>query len=98
MKLDYAGVILSPVITEKATGQRKENTYAFRVEPHARKPLIRAAVEKLFKVRVLAVNTAQVSGKVRGSLRGIKGRTGRYKKAWVKLAPGQKIELLEGIS
>jgi large subunit ribosomal protein L23 len=89
-------VILSPVITEKATKLTEVNQVVFRVTLDATKPQIAKAVSDLFKVKVTAVNTIRVKGKVKAN------RTGRYtksdyKKAIVTLADGQQIDVTTGL-
>ena len=90
------GVILSPVITEKATQGSQHNQVTFRVRTDATKPDIRAAVEGLFNVKVKAVNTVNVRGKTK-RVRGFVGRRSDYKKAIVSLAEGQSIDVTTGI-
>ncbi len=87
-------IIQKPVISEKATGDSMErNTYHFRVPADANKVEIRRAVERLFKVKVLDVNTLRVKGKWRR--RGYtSGQTQTWKKALVKLAEDNRIEVL----
>jgi large subunit ribosomal protein L23 len=87
-------IIISPVMTEKALGGRAESRYVFKVHLDATKISIAAAIEKLFKVKVAAVNTSFVRSKQRTVGRSL-GRTSRWKKAYVSLIPGQKIEELE---
>ena len=89
-------VILSPVITEKATAVSEANQVVFKVRLDATKPQIKAAVEKLFGVKVVAVNTLTRKGKTK-RFRGIKGRQKDVKKAVVKLAEGDKIDVTTGI-
>jgi len=89
-------VILSPVITEKATAASEANQVVFKVRLDATKPQIKAAVEKLFKVKVLAVNTTTRKGKTK-RFRGIEGRQKDVKKAVVKLAEGDRIDVTTGI-
>jgi large subunit ribosomal protein L23 len=89
-------VILSPVITEKATMGSEHNQVTFRVPLNASKPVIRAAVEELFKVKVTAVNTVRQQGKVK-RFRGQIGKRPDYKKAIVTLAEGQSIDVTTGI-
>lgn len=89
-------VILSPVITEKATMGSEFNQVTFRVPLNATKPVIRAAVEELFKVKVTAVNTVRQQGKVK-RFRGLIGKRPDYKKAIVTLAEGQSIDVTTGI-
>jgi large subunit ribosomal protein L23 len=85
-------VILSPVITEKATAASEHNQVVFKVHRDATKPEIKAAVEQLFKVKVLSVNTINRKGKTK-LFRGIKGRQQDVKKAIVRLAEGDKIDV-----
>jgi large subunit ribosomal protein L23 len=88
----FHSIIRKPSITEKNTDLRsKQNKYVFEVASDSTKLQIRQAVQKLFNVKVLSVNTMMVKGK--------KKRTGRFagyrsdwKKAIVKLAEGQKID------
>ncbi len=89
-------VILSPVITEKATMGSEHNQVTFRVPLTASKPVIRAAVEQLFKVKVKSVNTVRQQGKVK-RFRGIIGKRPDFKKAIVTLAEGQSIDVTTGI-
>jgi len=87
-------IILAPVVTEKAVGARAFSCYCFKVHSQATKIEITQAIEKIFKVRVKAVNTLKVRSKKRVTGRSI-GRTSQWKKAYVTLAAGQKIEELE---
>ena len=87
-------IIVEPVITEKAVGERVLSRYVFKVNPLANKTSIARAIEELFKVSVLAVNTSRVRSKRRIMGRSI-GRTSHWKKAYVTLEQGQKIEELE---
>ena len=89
-------VILSPVITEKATNGSQYNQVTFRVERGASKPVIRAAVERLFNVKVVGVNTHNR----RGKMKRFKGRIGfrsDVKFAVVTLAEGSKIDVTTGL-
>ena len=88
--------ILGPVITEKSTMVSEYNQVIFRVPLTATKPEIKAAVEGLFDVKVEAVNTLRVKGKVK-RFRGVKGRRNDYKKAMVRLAEGQSIDVTTGV-
>ncbi|MGH6833644.1 MAG: 50S ribosomal protein L23 [Methyloceanibacter sp.] len=85
-------VILSPVITEKATTASENNQVVFKVHRDATKPEIKAAIEELFKVKVLSVNTLTRKGKTK-QFRGIRGRQQDVKKAIVRLAEGDKIDV-----
>ncbi len=84
-------VILRPIITEKAVGKKEaERTICFQVKLDATKTDIRNAVEKLFKVKVEDVRTATFEGKLRRRGR-YSGYTSDWKKAYVRLKPGEKI-------
>jgi large subunit ribosomal protein L23 len=89
-------LIKSPLITEK-THLHKEmsNKVTFKVEPTANKIEIRKAVEEVFKVKVLSVNTCRYEGKKK-RLGRHEGRRSNWKKAIVTLAPGEKISFFEG--
>jgi large subunit ribosomal protein L23 len=89
-------VILSPVITEKATMASEHNQFVFRVPVAATKPEIRAAVEGLFGVKVIGVNTITQKGKNK-VWRGVRGRRNDTKKAIVRLAEGQSIDVTTGV-
>ena len=89
-------VILSPVITEKATNASERNQVIFRVAPHATKPQIKEAVEKLFDVKVKHVNTLIRKGKVR-NFRGRRGMLSDVKKAVVTLEEGHRIDVTTGL-
>jgi large subunit ribosomal protein L23 len=89
-------VIRSPVITEKATRISSFNQVTFRVPLDATKPEIKAAIEKLFKVKVEAVNTLRRKGKLK-RFRGRPGRQSDVKKAIVTLAEGQSIDVTTGV-
>ncbi len=85
-------VILAPVITEKSSEASEANQVVFKVRVDATKPQIKAAVEQLFGVKVVAVNTLTRKGKVK-RFRGVEGRQKDMKKAIVKLAEGEKIDV-----
>jgi large subunit ribosomal protein L23 len=85
-------VILAPVITEKATAVSESNQVVFKVRRDATKPQIKAAVEELFKVKVLSVNTLTRQGKTK-NFRSIKGKQQDVKKAIVRLAEGERIDV-----
>lgn len=90
------GVILSPVITEKATKLSEANQVVFRVALDATKPKIAKAVEDLFKVKVKAVNTVRVKGKHK-AFRGRPYARSDFKKAVVTLAEGYQIDVTTGV-
>jgi len=89
-------VILSPVITEKATMASEYNKVIFRVAATATKPQIKEAVEKLFDVKVKAVNTLNRKGK-RKAFRGRPGVQSDVKKAVVTLEEGHRIDVTTGL-
>jgi len=89
-------IIVSPVITEKATLASEHNQVIFRVAPHATKPQIKEAVEKLFDVKVKHVNTLVRKGKVR-NFRGRRGVLSDVKKAIVTLEEGHRIDVTTGL-
>jgi large subunit ribosomal protein L23 len=90
-------VIRNPLITEKATMLSESGQFVFRVAPDANKREIKAAVEGLFGVTVLAVNTLVQKGKTK-RFKGRPGRRSDVKKAFVKLAPGQSIDFTTGLA
>ena len=89
-------VILSPVITEKATMASENNQVVFKVSKMATKPQIKDAVEKLFDVKVKSVNTLVRKGKTR-TFRNIKGQLSDVKKAIVTLEEGHRIDVTTGL-
>lgn len=89
-------LLIRPIITEKTSQMMQENKYTFQVPMNANKVEIRQAVESLFKVKVLKVNTIRVLGKTRRVGRFV-GKRSDYKKAIVKLAEGNTIPLFEGM-
>jgi large subunit ribosomal protein L23 len=91
---DLRDVILRPVISEKSYEMLDENKYTFIVDPRANKTHIRQAVEKIFDVKVLSVNTMNRRGKRKR--RGlIVGKRPDTKRAIVTVAPGDRIELFD---
>jgi large subunit ribosomal protein L23 len=89
-------VILSPIITEKATAASEKNQVMFRVARTATKPQIKEAVEKLFDVKVKSVNTLVRKGKIR-TFRGSRGETSDVKNAIVTLEEGHRIDVTTGL-
>lgn len=89
-------VLVKPVITEKSTIAMEHNKVMFQVAPTASKPEIKSAVESLFKVNVLSVNTINRKGKTKG-FRGTKGRQSDRKLASVTLKEGQTIDFAGGV-
>lgn len=89
-------VIVSPVITEKSTMASEQNKVMFNVRLDATKPAIKQAVEALFNVKVESVNTLVRLGKTK-RFRGIEGKHSDTKKAIVRLAEGQTINMESGV-
>lgn len=89
-------IIHAPVVTEKSTMGSEHNQVTFRVAVGASKPEVRAAVERLFKVKVKAVNTIRQTGKTK-RFRGRPGKRSDYKKAIVRLEEGHSIDVTMGI-
>jgi large subunit ribosomal protein L23 len=84
-------VILGPIVTEKGVDKKdSERTLAFKVHAEANKTQVKAAVEKLFKVKVDDVRTANFEGKLRRRGR-FAGRRSDWKKAYVRLKQGEKV-------
>ena len=92
MNTKYLDVIKAPVVTEKAAYMGQDNMYAFYVDPKANKTEIKLAIEKIFNVNVVEIRTINVHPKKRRVGR-YTGLTNRKKKAIVKLAAGQTIEI-----
>jgi large subunit ribosomal protein L23 len=90
-------IIRNPLITEKATGLSEKNQFVFRVAIGASKPEIKAAIEGLFGVKVLGVNTLVQKGKTK-KFKGRPGVRSDVKKAFVQLAEGQSIDLTNGLA
>jgi large subunit ribosomal protein L23 len=88
--------ILRPIITEKATMLSEQNKVGFVVPMSATKLEIKAAVEKLYNVKVASVNTSILKGKTK-RFRGVLGRRIDQKKAFVTLAEGQVIDMMQGV-
>ena len=89
-------VILSPLVTEKSTQQSEFNKMVFSVPVSATKLDIKLSIEKIFSVKVSAVNTILLKGKVK-RFKGVLGRRSNTKKAIVTLAPGNTIDLSAGV-
>ena len=91
--MDYTSIIIRPLVTEKTTHmQQTRNTYAFEVHRQATKPQIKAAVEKLYDVKVVDVRTMNRKGKARRTKIGYT-TGGDWKRAIVALAEDSRIEL-----
>jgi large subunit ribosomal protein L23 len=93
----YRSIILQPVVTEKSMTQAEEQRkYHFKVHPEANKIQVRQAIEALFNVHVVDVNTMNVLGKSRRrSYRYRTGKTAHWKKAIVTLARGESIDVVQ---
>lgn len=88
-------IIIKPIITEKSTAMGEDSKYVFKVKTDANKVEIAKAVEALFKVTVVSVNTITVPGKLKRQGRS-QGLTPEWKKAIVTLKDGDRIPLFEG--
>ena len=94
---NHRDVIVRPVVSEKSYGLLEENVYTFVVAPEASKPEIRDAIEEIFDVVVVKVNTLNRKGKRKRNRRtGGFGQRSGQKRAIVTLAEGDSIELFEG--
>ena len=97
MKGDLHQVLIQPLLTEKITALREQgNTVGFLVHPDANKSKIRQAVESLLKVKVSRVNVVNIRGKVKRLGRFV-GKRSDWKKAFVTLKEGEKLELFESV-
>ena len=93
--MDARDILVRPLITERTTQLMAEGKYVFVVAKAANKIEIAKAVSEIFKVKVAKVNTVNVIGKAKRMGR-TQGKRPDYKKAIVKLAPGETIEFFEG--
>ena len=92
--LKYLSVIRAPRVSEKtARLQEVSNQYVFEVATNATKADVKSAVEQRFNVKVEAVNVLNVKGKIK-SFRSREGRRGDWRKAYVRLADGQTIDVM----
>ncbi len=89
---DFTDIIIAPVITEKSAEQAEANVYTFKVAAEANKIEIKKAIEAAFGVKVVKVNTLNTKAKDKRVGR-YTGKTQTYKKAFITLADGEKIEL-----
>lgn len=94
--IKHYDVILGPLVTEKTTMLSENNVVTFKVPMTATKSEIKAAVEALFSVKVEKVNTLRQDGKTK-RFKGHKGRRSDIKKAMVKLAEGDSIDVTTGV-
>lgn len=88
-------VLHAPHISEKSTRVSEHNQYVFAVAPGATKADVKSAVEKMFDVNVVSVNTANIKGKLK-MFRFRPGRKASVRKAYVRLADGQSIDVAAG--
>ena len=89
-------IIIRPLITEKTSIQKEmNNQLSFEVDRRANRIEIKQAIESIFNVRVAAVKTMQITGKIKRRGR-ITGKRRDWKKAIVKLVPGERIDFFEG--
>lgn len=96
MNLSYQEIVLKPLLTEKSTNGLSFNKYTFKVHEDANKIQIRQAIEKLFKVKVIKVNTVMMRGKSRRRLGRYVTKNPDWKKAVVTVREGDKIKI-EGV-
>ena len=87
------GVLRAPHISEKTARAQETNQYVFEVATDATKADVKSAVEQLFNVKVATVNVVNVKGKVK-AFRQRAGRRGSWRKAYVRLAEGQSIDVM----
>lgn len=92
---DPRDILISPVVSEKAYGLLDENKYTFIVAPHANKTQIKIAVEEVFGVKVISVNTLNREGKRIRTRTGF-GRKASTKRAIVSVAAGDRIDIFGG--
>ena len=91
------GIIIAPLVTEKGTiVSEKSNQVVFRIRPNASKDQIRCVIEDQFKVTVVKIRTANFLGKERRRGR-FAGRRPNWKKAYITLKEGDRIEIIEGL-
>ena len=92
---DHRDVLLAPVVSEKACGLLDENKYTFLVATDANKTQIKIAVEKVFNVKVISVNTMNRQGKRKRTPKGF-GKRNDTKRAIVHVAAGDRIDIFGG--
>lgn len=93
--MTYEQILLAPILSEKSNELREQGKYVFKVDPAASKIEIKEAVRKLFNVKVIKCTVINVDGKFK-RVRGRPGKTSSWKKAVVRLAPGETIKVFEG--
>ena len=95
-KFHYLDTIISPNVTEKSTSLSDFNKIVFKVDRGANKESIKKSIEKIFKVKVVKINTINLKGKSK-LVKGRKTFKSGYKKAIITLQKGQSIDLTTGI-
>lgn len=94
--MDARDVVVRPFVTEHSTNLMSENKYTFEVARNATKSQVKRAIEEIFGVKVVKVNTSRIHGKLKRMGR-FEGRRPERKKAVVQLAEGDSIEVFEGL-
>ena len=92
---NYSDILIAPVVSEKSYGLLDQNKYTFIVDPTANKTEIKIAVEKVFNVKVVSVNTLNREGKSLRTRFGV-GKRKDTKRAIVTVAAGQRIDIFGG--
>jgi large subunit ribosomal protein L23 len=96
--MDYTQVLIRPVVTEKTTALKDEaNQVVFQVASGANKIEVKRAVEEAFQVRVLSVNVVKSKPRAKKRFGRSMGTIAGYKKAYIQIAPGDKIDYFEGV-
>ena len=96
--MDYSKVLIKPVVSEKANEAKEQSNHvSFFVHPDSNKIEVKKAVEAAFDVKVESVNIVRKKAMPRKKFGRVTGRIPGYKKAYVKLAAGDKIEIFEGV-
>ena len=89
-------IIIAPIVSEKSYALIEQNVYTFKVDPRASKPEIHDAIEEIFGVKVVKVNTLNRKGKTQRNRRSNRlGKRSDSKRALVTVAAGDRIELFE---
>lgn len=96
--MDYTTILIKPLISEKSTAIKEQaNQVAFQVARGANKIEVKKAVEEAFKVKVNGVNIVNIRPRDRKRFGRTTGKIAGYRKAYITLAPGEKIEFFEGV-
>jgi len=94
--MQFEEILIAPVLSEKSNELREQGKYVFKVNRDATKIEIKEAVRKLFNVKVIDCTVVNVEGKIK-RVRSRPGKTSSWKKAVVRLAPGETIKVFEGV-